>query len=100
MKNSEFKVGSHILVQGHKGIVEEITRQKECKYFYKGKEGETVCLEDNQIEDMIQRGFVVEETGRTRTLFKIEFVDELKHWGQYNHGTYGCLDDYEEYGTW
>lgn len=100
MLNKDFKVGSHITIWGNRGIVEEVERRKEFKYSYEGEFCGTACWNDEQAEEVRQRGYTVEETGRTYSSFKVEFVDDLKHWGQYNHGHYGCLDEFECYGTW
>ena len=68
MKNSEFKVGDNIIVQGNREKIAEIEN-------------------------------VFTETGRTATYFKVYFLGaDLKGTG-YDGGWYGCIDDYEMYGT-
>lgn len=102
MKNSEFTVGSHILVYGNKGIVESITRCKE----YKASINSKLCiseyvLTEEDASDMRNRGYELIPTGRTETHFKVSFDTEehLKN-TSYNHAVYGCLDEFENYGTW
>lgn len=101
MKNSEFKVGSHILVQGNRGIVENITRCKEYDATLTGLCRDTYVLTDENYKKMAEDWKGLKPTGRTATYFTVSFdtEDRLKN-TTYNHGTYGCLDEFENYGTW
>lgn len=99
MNNKNFKVGDHILVQGNKGVVEELCYSKEykCKNLFSG----TKILTDETKENLIAKGYELEPTGRTHTSFKVDFKNEesLKN-TTFNHGWYGCLDEFEMYGIW
>jgi len=101
MKNKEFKLGDHILVQGNRGTVESITNMVEYNAKYDGKDLRNYVLSDEQANNMLIKGYELTATGRTATYFKVNFDSEelLKNTG-YNHGTYGCIDEYEMYGTW
>lgn len=101
MKNKHFKVGDHILVYGNKGIVKEIYNCKEYKVEYKTTYVDTTCYSDENIKHMIAKGYTVTPTGRTATYFKVKFLSEtgLENTA-YDNGEYGCLDEYESYGTW
>lgn len=103
MLNKEFKIGSHIVVHGYKGIVEEITNCKEYKMDYKGRVmgNGLAILSDANAEETIAKGYTLIPTGRTATYFTVSFENEpsLKK-TSYNGGSYGCLDEFENYGTW
>lgn len=103
MKNSEFTVGSHILVHGNKGIVEGITRCKEYKALLFNRQlckSEYVLTEEDA-SDMRNRGYELIPTGRTATYFTVSFdTEEYLNNTSYNHAQYGCLDEFENYGTW
>ena len=103
MKNSEFKIGSHIMVQGYKGVVEEIYTYKEYKVDFEGKilGNGLELVDDDNAENMKAKGYNLVPTGRTGTYFKVSFKDEenIKD-TVYDNGTYGCIDDFEEFGTW
>lgn len=101
MKNSEFKIGSHITVYGNKGIVENITKCKEYECSYNNKKIDTSVYTEEAVEAMRKKGYILIETGRTATYFTVDFESEkqLKNTA-YDHGCYGCIDEYENYGTW
>lgn len=103
MKNSEFRVGSHISVYGNHGIVKAIERLKEYKVDYMGQvigNGLNV-LSDESVERMRAKGYTCEPTGRTATYFTVSFETEESLKGtSYDGGTYGCLDEFGDYGTW
>lgn len=61
------KVGDTVIVQGNKGRVEEV----------------------NHIRN---------SNGEPATYIKVDFAGcYLENYGQYNHGWYGCLDEYFNY---
>lgn len=101
MRNSEFKIGDHILVVGNRGIVKDICKCKEVKYGFNGKNCGVQTMTDENIADIIEKGYSVEYTGRTATYFTVSFDTEesLKNTA-YDNGTYGCIDDFENFGTW
>lgn len=101
MKNSEFKVGSHISVYGHKGIVVSIDRCLEFELSYDGKNLGTHCFNAKQALETAGRGYTLIATGRTATYFIVSFENDeyLKGTG-YDNAEYGCLDEFSNYGTW
>ena len=102
MKNSEFKIGSHITVCGNRGIVENIVNYKEYICIYNGKKIDRKLLyTKEEAEEKLKNGYTLIATGRTATYFKLDFSNEkqLKN-TVYDHSYYGCVDDYENYDTW
>ena len=77
MNNKNFKVGSHILVQGNMGIVEEITNCVEYKVSYGYEDCGERILTEEQTQDMLERGYKLTATGRTATYFKVNFENEF-----------------------
>lgn len=101
MKNSELKVGSHITICGNKGIVEKVTKCKEYEYSYKDHVIGTSVFTDEAVKVMEEKGYTLVYTGRTATYFDVDFSNDSRVKGTpYDHGCYGCVDEYENYGTW
>lgn len=101
MQNSEFEIGSHIIVHGNRGIVESITKCKEYTCIYNSKKIDKALLcTKEEAETLRKDGYTLIATGRTATYFKIDFSLEkqLKNTA-YNHTYYGCVDEYENYDT-
>lgn len=102
MYNKEYKIGSHISIHGYNGIVEKIINCKEYEVSYKNNLiDKQMILSDENVKAMLQKEYALKSTGRTATYFIVSFNNEesLKNTA-YNGGCYGCLDEYEEYGTW
>ena len=103
MKNTEFRIGDHIAVYGNKGIVRDIEHLKEYELSYNGQKignGRAVMTDENAA-DTAARGYTVTPTGRTATYFTVTFENEPGLAGtHYDGGVYGCLDGFENYGTW
>ena len=100
MYNQNYEVGSHIAIQGRKGIVEEIYKTRQCKYYFDGKKCGIQNFSNQQIQEMAERGYKFQETGRTHTTFTVKFLDKDLIKTPYNHGHYGCWDDVEHFGKW
>lgn len=102
MNNKSFKVGDNIIVSGFRGVVESISNCNEYRVSYNGKVlGNGLEVFDATTAEACRaKGYTLEPTGRTATYFTVCFDDndELKN-SSYNHGTFGCLDDFENYGT-
>lgn len=99
MRNKDFSVGDHITVYGFKGIVEKILNCKEYKVDRLCRD--TMVISDEEAKELENKGYTLVETGRTATYFTISFdTDEGLKNTSYNHGSYGCLDEFENYGTW
>ena len=102
MKNKDFRIGDNILVCGNKGIIAEINNF--CEYYieYNGKpvnDGKTFLTDEDAIET-IKNGYTLKPTGKTATYFKVNFIEESLKNTCYDGGFYGCLDEFENYGTW
>lgn len=104
MENKYFNVGDHISVYGNKGIITGITHCKEYNISFNGKPLRGNGLEvltDDAAAATKKNGYTLIETGRTATYFKVDFSNEESLKGTvYDGGEYGCLDDFENYGTW
>lgn len=101
MNNKEIKVGSHVAIYGYRGIVTSVEHLGEYHIEYDGKDVDTGCYSTLSVEDMRSRGYTVTATGRTGTYFTVDFSGEPSLKGTaYDGGHYGCLDDFECYGTW
>lgn len=101
MRNKDIKVGGHISVYGNRGIVTSVEHLNEYDIKYNGKEVDTGCYREDAVESMRSRGYTVSPTGRTGTYFTVDFSNEPSLKGTpYDGGSYGCLDDFECYGTW
>lgn len=103
MKNKDFKVNDNIIVQGYKGKIIEIINCLQYEISYNGKpvhNGLTV-MTNEAAQKTIANGYTLIPTGKTATYFKVKFNDNenIKN-TVYDNGTYGCLDDYEMYGTY
>lgn len=101
MNNKEIKVGGHVTVCGYRGIVTSVDHLAEYQIGYDGKPVDTGCYGAEQVKDMVSRGYTATPTGRTGTYFTVDFSNEPSLKGTpYDGGCYGCLDDFECYGTW
>lgn len=101
MKNKDIKVGVNVTVCGYRGVVTSVERLGEFQIEYDGKPVGTGCYSMEAVESMRSRGYTVTPTGRNGTYFTVDFSGEPSLKGTaYDGGCYGCLDDFECYGTW
>lgn len=103
MKNKDFRINDNIIVQGYRGKIINITNCIEYKISYNNEiigNGLTVLTIENA-EETIKKGYTLTPTGRTATYFQVKFNDDedIKNTA-YDSGTYGCIDDFECFGTY
>ena len=102
MRNSEYRVGSHITVEGNRGIVEEIERYRCYNVSFNGKaiDNRPRPYSEEDVIRMRSQGYEMEETDETTTYFTVSFKGTDLEGTSYDGGTYGCNDAFECYGTW
>ena len=103
MKNKDFKINDNIIVQNYKGKITNIINCKQYEISYNGEKvnnGLTV-LTDTAARKTIENGYTLKPTGKTATYFTVKFNDneDIKH-TVYDNAVYGCLDEFETYGTY